>query len=142
MNLKQIKLFLSAAVLATFFMSCDKDDNNPDTPYKDVFGEWTWIETQLGLTNEKVYADSVDYNQTLKITNDEVYQWRKDDNLLIDTKFEIKEDTAKLYENADYYFDFTTDSLAIQSFYTKNKDTLYLSDECTDCDKYTFIRKK
>ncbi|WP_236976367.1 hypothetical protein [Membranihabitans maritimus] len=125
--------------------SCDKDeDNNPDLPYDDVFGTWEWISTSLE-SGEKIIADSVEYTQSLEITQAEVYTWTLSDSTVTDSvvftsDFEIFQDTINSEDDAEYFFDFDVNTAEDQSFYIKSQDTLYLEDQCDNCDSHIFVR--
>lgn len=141
--------FLNSVVTAfalTFVLaSCDKDeDNNPDLPYDDVFGTWEWISTSLE-SGEKIIADSVEYTQSLEITQAEVYTWTLSDSTVTDSvvftsDFEIFQDTINSEDDAEYFFDFDVNTAEDQSFYIKSQDTLYLEDQCDNCDSHIFVR--
>lgn len=119
--------------------SCDKDDPVPTLPYENVFGTWQWFSTTAGLTQITTYADSVDYEQTLEITSQGDYVWKKDTAIVSDASFTIEVDTIEGEETYFLIFDDTTQ--VDQIFKVQSQDTLYLEDQCADCDSHVFVRK-
>ncbi|MBY5959151.1 hypothetical protein KUV50_13445 [Membranicola marinus] len=143
MKFSFLKSMLIAAALMMGFASCEKDDPEPALPYEDVFGNWEWISTTPGESDEAILADSVDYSQSLKITSDGLYTWKKSDSTsdttLIESDFQIIEDSTATEQDV-FIFQFDDSSLDDQSFYVKS-DTLYLDENCEQCDSHVFTRK-
>lgn len=136
-NLKLWSLVALAGIMVT--LSCDKDDPVPTLPYEDVFGSWEWFSTTNGLTQVTTYADSVDYAQTLEISEQADYLWKKDTAIVSDVSFTIEIDTID--GNETYFLLFNDTAQVDQIFKVQNRDTLYLDDNCDDCDSHLFIRR-
>lgn|SRR5690554_4722888 len=136
-NLKLWSLVALAGIMVT--LSCDKDDPVPTLPYEDVFGSWEWFSTTNGLTQVTTYADSVDYAQTLEISEQGDYLWKKDTAIVSDVSFTIEIDTID--GNETYFLLFNDTAQVDQIFKVQNRDTLYLDDNCDDCDSHLFIRR-
>ncbi len=136
-NLKLWSLVALAGIMVT--LSCDKDDPVPTLPYEDVFGSWEWFSTTNGLTQVTTYADSVDYAQTLEISEQGDYLWKKDTVIVSDVSFTIEIDTID--GNETYFLLFNDTAQVDQIFKVQNRDTLYLDDNCDDCDSHLFIRR-
>ena len=138
--MKKVKLWtilIFAGMLMAY--SCDNDDPVPTLPYENVFGSWDWYSTTAGLTQEVTYADSVDYAQTLEIDSQGEYLWKKDTVIISDVSFTIEIDTI---EGAETYFLIFNDTAQVdQVFKVQDQDTLYLQDQCTDCDSHVFVRR-
>lgn len=142
MNFRNLKTLLAAFAFVAVFIACEKDDSDPvpTLPYEDVFGEWDWYSTVLKETDEIILADSVDYSQNLDITSSGKYIWTRADSTLFDTEYTVAEDTTSAGEEV-FIFQFVDTTMADQSFYLKTKDTLYLDDECENCESHIFVRK-
>lgn len=136
-NLKLWSVVALAGIMLTF--SCDKDDPVPTLPYEEVFGNWEWYSTTNGLTQVTTYADSVDYAQTLEISEQGDYLWKKDTAIVSDATFTIEIDTIEGDET--YFLVFNDTAQVDQTFKVQNQDTLYLNDQCDDCDSHLFIRR-
>lgn len=141
MNWNFLKMSVMALFAVLMFNACEKEENNPSLPYDNVFGNWEWIQTTNGLTGVKVLADSVDYDQSLLIEKDDKYTWSKNDTVTQTLTFKVIQDTVNTSNDAEYYFQFTNDTLPNQSFYIVNQDTLHLENDCADCDSFIFVRK-
>lgn len=136
-NAKLMTMLAFAGVLLAF--SCEEDEPVPTLPYEEVFGSWDWYSSTAGLTQITTYADSVDYDQTLEITEQRDYLWKKDTSVVSDVNFTIEVDTI---EGKEAYFLVFNDSTQVdQSFEIKDQDTLLLSDQCADCSSHVFVRK-
>ena len=92
-----------------------------------------------GLTQVTTYADSVDYAQTLEISEQGDYLWKKDTVIVSDVSFTIEIDTID--GNETYFLLFNDTAQVDQIFKVQNRDTLYLDDNCDDCDSHLFIRR-
>lgn len=136
-NLKLWSVVALTGIMLTF--SCDKDDPVPTLPYEEVFGSWEWHSTTNGLTQVTTYADSVDYAQTLEISEQGDYLWKKDTVIVSDVSFTIEIDTID--GNETYFLLFNDTAQVDQIFKVQNRDTLYLDDNCDDCDSHLFIRR-
>lgn len=136
-NLKLWSVVALTGIMLTF--SCDKDDPVPTLPYEEVFGSWEWYSTTNGLTQVTTYADSVDYAQTLEISEQGDYLWKKDTAIVSDATFTIEIDTIEGDET--YFLVFNDTAQVDQTFKVQNQDTLYLNDQCDDCDSHLFIRR-
>ncbi len=119
-------------------LSCEKDKPVPTLPYDQVFGSWDWYSTTTGW-GVTTYADSVAYNQSLNVTRQGGYIWKQNDTITRDEKFSVDLDTIEGKEV--FMFEFGDNGRVDQSFYIKEKDTLYLTDACADCDSYIFVRQ-
>ncbi len=139
----KFNFFKSMMIVFAMMMAiaaCKKDKPEPDLPYEDVFGNWEWFSTTPGESDEAILADSVDYSQSLAITSEGQYTWKKSDSILIQSKFQVVEDSTATDKDV-FIFQFDDSSLDDQSFYVKNKDTLYLDENCEQCDSHIFVRK-
>ena len=136
-NARLLTMLAFAGFLLAF--SCDKDDPVPTLPYEEVFGSWDWYSSTAGLTQITTYADSVDYAQTLEITRQGDYLWKKDTSVVSDVNFTIEVDTIEGEEK--YFLIFNDTTQVDQSFELKNQDTLFLGDQCADCSSHVFVRK-
>ncbi|GAA5225363.1 hypothetical protein [Membranihabitans marinus] len=141
MNWNFLKMSVMAVCTVLMLNACEKEENNPSLPYDSVFGSWEWIQTTQGLTGVEILADSVDYDQALLIEKDDKYTWSKNDTVTQSLTFKVIQDTVNTSGDAEYYFQFTNDTLPNQSFYIVNQDTLHLSNDCADCDSFIFVRK-
>jgi len=138
--MKKLKLwfvFTIAGMMLAF--ACDKDDPVPTLPYEDVFGSWDWYSSTAGLTQITTYADSVDYEQTLEISEQGDYLWKKDTAVVSDANFTIEVDTIE--GDVTYFLIFNDTAQVDQTFSVENQDTLYLNDQCEDCDSHVFVRR-
>jgi|GEM_PF-5172569 len=142
MNFRFLKPLLWVFAFAIVFVACDKDDSDPvpALPYEDVFGSWSWLSTTIHETDEVIEADSVDYSQTLEVTSSGKYTWTRADSVLFESDYTVKEDTTSTGEDL-FVFQFTDTTMVDQSFYLKGKDTLYLDEECENCESHIFVRK-
>lgn len=142
MNIRFLKPLLLVFAFAVVFVACDKDDSDPvpALPYEDVFGSWDWISTTNNETEETILADSVDYSQALAVTSSGKYTWTQADSVLFESDYTVKVDTTTSGEDL-FVFQFTDTTMVDQSFYLKGKDTLYLDEECENCDSHIFVRK-
>lgn len=129
-----------ASAMMMAFAACEKDDPEPTLPYEDVFGNWEWFSTTPGESDDAILADSVDYNQSLVITSEGQYTWTKPDSTLLESKFEVLQDSTSTGQEV-FTFQFEDSSLEDQSFYVESKDTLYLDENCEQCDSHIFVRK-
>lgn len=129
-----------ASAMMMAFAACEKDDPEPALPYEEVFGNWEWFSTTPGESDEAILADSVDYSQSLAITSGGQYTWKKSDSTLLESKFEVLQDSTSTGEDI-FTFQFDDSSMDDQSFYVKSKDTLYLDENCEQCDSHIFVRK-
>lgn len=140
MKIGFLKSMLFASALLIAVSACEKDNPVPALPYEDVFGQWEWLYTALADSEEVILADSVDYTQTLEITQSGEYIWSKADSTIFESAFEVVQDTTAA-GNEEFIFQFDDNSWEDQTFYVKNKDTLLLNEDCAECDSHVFIRK-
>lgn len=127
-------LTLAGILLA---LSCEKEKPEPMLPYEEVFGTWDWVSSTTGW-GVTTYADLVDYSETLEVTRQGEYTWKRNDSIIENNNYTIGIDTVE--GNEIFIFQFNDSSRVDQSFYIK-QDTLNLTDQCADCDSYQFVRQ-
>lgn len=134
-NIQIITMLTFAGILLA--LSCEKEKPEPMLPYENVFGTWDWVSSTTGW-GVTTYVDSVDYSQSLEVTPQGAYSWKRNDSIVEALTYTVQIDTVEGAQR--FIFRFNDSSRVDQSFYIE-QDTLNLTDQCADCDAHKFVRQ-
>jgi hypothetical protein len=143
-----VKITLGTLITVFIIVSaCKKADTSNDTRYysKEVFNKkfislyakWGIVKIKKGSATETPEFDYLTFEKF------GVFRVYKNNNLLSEGKVTIDaQDTVALVAT----FNVTqgtqvVGNSTIESKFTIKKDSLFISERCTDCDEYSFIKK-
>lgn len=126
------------------FSSCRKEIIVPEDSFRDLFGEWRWIESSGGLGGGGMTPASAGYNLTLEYTDDGVFRLFKDGKKELQFFYKFVEGDPIRSSGADWMIQYKESrkgkSIGIHQSFTISGNELTLYDECFDCYVSRYIR--
>lgn len=125
--MKQLKL-ISFFIFIVILSGCSIMGS--DSNSSQIVGEWEWVRSTGGITGKTVTPDSANVsNQHITFQSNFRFSYYQADTLVASGKYSLndKKGATIVSYNTDkkYFFD--------QRVQFVGKDTLILTDECTDC---------
>jgi hypothetical protein len=131
-----------------FLTACKKDISLPDPILKRLFGTWEWVESTGGINGDKMTPASVAYTKTIEIEETGILKKFKNGKKIEKLTFTLAQGPTIHSSTPGYLLKYADKSPGresfswIQSIEFGGRDTLYLNDQCYDCYKHLYIRKK
>ena len=126
---------------------------NPTGPEpSDRQGVWSWLMSEGGIAPQRYTPESMGYDQTMVFAADSVFEWFRDDSLLVGATYFVVRDSSLSSRELVYLKDIVDssplhflcslagDACPMWSIQFVTRDTLILHDLCSDCLNRWYLR--
>lgn len=141
-----MKLPVHLALLALAFLisvsGCKGHSSNTSAQLKKLDGDWIWQWSQGGIAGLTLTPETEGYTLTINFSEPGIYKKYKDGTLISKGSFTLLTDDETYSFDADFMIAYENEINVNQFVSFEGSDTLILYDECFDCFKHLYIKKK
>lgn len=145
------KLFIAVLLGISITLSaCKKSIDLPHPELEKLFGSWEWIGSSGGFSGDNITPSSAGYSKTVEFRKNGVYRWYKNGKLEDKMRFTVTQDSSSIFTNGLAYIIVYSNAGVLgpdnyshrESIRFLSHDTLFLSEECSDCYGHAYVRSK
>ncbi len=139
------KMLTTFIALLTLY-SCKKDIPIPKEGLNNLFGEWVWVSSNGGLTNQTTSPNTENYIIEIEYKKNGIFKKHRDGKRVNKMKFKFEKGQTIFSSEDEYLIKYTIGKFSKVGttphyFEFIGADTLILKEECFDCFTHIYVRK-
>jgi hypothetical protein len=132
------------AFMTTSLVNCAGKISEHDSVIRKLYGTWDWVESSGGFDGGTITPAKAGFHKSIEFNIDGIYTLSIDGIEKEKTEFSLSKEKS-IYASSAWTVKYGTSTEKrsnLQSIKFGGKDTLFLSDECYDCYRHIYTRKR